>query len=450
MQEKKKFYHSTPKNKSKDVQFKKKKADKKPIRKYIYDCLCHIYIDKAYSNIDIDHILRENEIIDADRKLLTNVVYGTLQHEKRLNWELEELTEKMPKFNVKILIWMSLYQLRYLTKVPAFAVINEAVEIAKEVEGEFTGKFVNAILREATRTPREPSREDFKTDEDFWSISYNMPLWVIKMWIRFYGKEKTLETLKVSNQKAPLSCRVNTSLTTLEEVISDENFSKGTLAQNALIYHGNRPITETEWFQSRKISIQDESSQFVGEIVNPKETDHVLDMCAAPGSKTACLAQIMKNEGKILALDIHEHRVQLMKTYLSQLQITNTTCICYDSTKLSEKTKLLSSFDKILLDAPCSGLGVVRRKPDILLDLSLTQLDSMVALQAKLLDEAYKMLKPNGALVYSTCTIHKRENEAQIIEFLSKHKDMRRVFEKQIFPQDYDSDGFYICKMIKE
>ena len=198
------------------------------------------------------------------------------------------------------------------------------------------------------------------------------------------------------------------------------------------------------------ISVQDESSQYVVEVLDPKANTKVLDMCAAPGSKTQYICELMENTGKVLALDIHPHRVEIMKKYLASLKLTNVTCICYDSTKLHEKEKLIESFDKVLLDAPCLGLGVVRRKPDILLDLKDEDLDEIVLLQQKLLDEAYLMLKEGGELVYSTCSINKKENDSQVTAFLSKHKDMRRVFEKQIFPDEYNSDGFYIAKMIKE
>jgi 16S rRNA (cytosine967-C5)-methyltransferase len=158
----------------------------------------------------------------------------------------------------------------------------------------------------------------------------------------------------------------------------------------------------------------------------------------------------MQNTGKVLAIDIHPHRVELMKKMLSSLKLTNATCVCFDSTKLSSKEKLVESFDKVLLDAPCLGLGVVRRKPDILLNLKDENLDEIESIQAKLLDQAYEMLKSKGEMVYSTCSINKKENDSQIMTFLSRHKDMKRVFEKQIFPNEYDSDGFYICKLVKE
>ena len=198
------------------------------------------------------------------------------------------------------------------------------------------------------------------------------------------------------------------------------------------------------------ISVQDESSQYVVEVLDPQKNSKVLDMCAAPGSKTQYICELMENTGKVLALDIHPHRVEIMKKYLASLNLTNVTCICYDSTKLHEKQKLVESFDKVLLDAPCLGLGVVRRKPDILLDLKDENLDEIVLIQQRLLEEAYLMLKEGGELVYSTCSINKKENDSQVTAFLSKHKDMKRVFEKQLFPDEFNSDGFYIAKMVKE
>ena len=198
------------------------------------------------------------------------------------------------------------------------------------------------------------------------------------------------------------------------------------------------------------ISVQDESSQYVVEVLDPQENEKVLDMCAAPGSKTQYICELMKNTGKVLALDIHPHRVEIMKKYLQSLNLTNVTCIAFDSTKLHEKEKLIGSFDKVLLDAPCLGLGVIRRKPDIIHELISEKLDEILVLQQKLLEEAYLMLKENGTLVYSTCSINKKENDSQITAFLAKHKEMKRVYEKQIFPYEFNSDGFYICKLVKE
>ena len=221
--------------------------------------------------------------------------------------------------------------------------------------------------------------------------------------------------------------------------------------KNAFIYNKSTfEAGKSILFDAGAYYIQEPAAMMAEYLLDIKENDYVLDMCAAPGSKTQYISELMNNKGKVLALDIHPHRVEIMKKMLSSLGLSNVTCICYDSTKLTEKNKLIESFDKVLLDAPCLGLGVVRRKPDILLNLKDENLDEIEAIQAKLLDQAYHMVKSGGTLVYSTCSINKKENDSQIMKFLSKHKDMKRVFEKQLFPDEYNSDGFYICKLIKE
>lgn len=442
--------HPFDKKKQKDDVKEVKKEKEINIRYYIYLCLHNIYIKKAYSNIEIDHIIRENKINDLDAKLLTNIVYGTLSNEKVLNWEIKQLCQKEPKEEAKIIILMSLYQMKFLDRIPPFAIINEAVSIAKKVGGDAMGKFVNAILRESQRQNLSFSRENSKDEYEYLSIKYNMPIWIIKMWEAHYGKERTLSILKYSNIEAPLTVRVNIHKASKEEILVNENFENGNLAKNSLIYNGSEAIASIKEMKDGLISVQDESSQYVVEVLDPKENEKILDMCAAPGSKTQYICELMNNTGKVLALDIHNHRVEIMKKYLKELQLSNVTCICYDSTKLHEKEKLLESFDKVLLDAPCLGLGVIRRKPDILHEINDKKLDELVKLQENLLEEAYLMLKEGGELVYSTCSINKKENDSQIMSFLAKHKDMKRVFEKQIFPDEFNSDGFYICKMVKE
>lgn len=432
--------------------FENKKPESAPtnIRYYIYKCLYNIYVKMAFSNIEIDHIIRENKISELDAKLLTNIVYGTLLHEKVLKWEIKKLCEKAPKIEAEIILLMSLYQLKYLDRIPSFAVLHEAVFIAKKEGGIVMGNFVNAILRESQRQNLQFSKEQAKDEYEFLSIYYNMPIWVIKMWETHYGKQQTLKILQSNTKEPPLSVRVNSHKVTQENILQNKDFIPGKLAKNALQYIGNTPIASTLEMKKGFISVQDESSQYVVEVLNPQENEKILDMCAAPGSKTQYISELMNGTGKVLAIDIHPHRIEIMKKYLKELDLNNITCVCFDSCKLHEKEKLKESFDKVLLDAPCLGLGVIRRKPDILHNLTSDKFDEICSIQQKLLEEAYLMLKKKGEIVYSTCSINKKENDAQIIEFLGKHKDMVRVFEKQIFPNDYDSDGFYICKMVKE
>lgn len=420
------------------------------VREYAFECLSHIFIDKSYSNIDLDNTIRSAKLSEKDRALLTNIVYGTLQHSNILKWEinLHNTSRKKLDRKMEVLLMLSLYQMRYLTKIPPYAILNEAVEIAKKIDGIYGSKFCNGVLRTLQREPKVPQISDFKDVYGYYQTIYNHPVWLIKMWENHYGKETTFKILEENLKEPPLTVRLDTNKYSKEELLKNPDFMEANLCENAFYYIGKESLWEKEESKKGYITVQDESSQNVAIILDPQENDNILDMCAAPGSKTVHIASLMKNTGKILAIDIHPHRVELINKSLKHHNLTNVMTKCYDSTILSTKIRH-NYFDRILLDAPCSGFGVIRRKPDILLDMSPEKLDDIIALQEKLLENAYALLKVNGTLVYSTCTMSKKENENQIIKFISKHKDMKKVYEKQIFPFDYNSDGFYIAKLVK-
>lgn len=419
------------------------------VRECAFECLCNIILNKSYSNIDLDHMIRKNNLSSIDSALLTQIVYGTLQHQNLLRWEIEQyLTGKKLRPRMNILMMMSLFQLRYLDKVPPYAIINEAVDLAKKNDGEAMGRFCNALLRKLSTQQKKLQKEDCKNVYEYYYLQYNIPTWLSKMWEKYYGLEIAQKLVESSNQEHHLAFRINTSKITKEEVMKNPNFLRGKLCDSAVILKNKQAPKDLYEFRHQWISIQDEASQFVSHILNPQKGEKVLDMCAAPGSKTIHMAQMMENQGKILAIDIHQHRVDLIKKAAEQMQLNNIMAKCADSTTLEQKLRH-NYFDKILLDAPCSGLGVISHKSDILFDLSLDKIEEIVSLQEKLLDNAYHLLAVHGELVYSTCTINKQENELQTIKFLSKHKDMKKVFERQIFPYEYDCDGFYIVKFQK-
>ena len=417
------------------------------VREYAWDCLCRIIIQKSYSHIDLDHTLKQAALNPKDKALLTQLVYGTLQHSNLLKWEIS-LHEKSKQTNPKltILLMLSLYQMRFLDKIPHYAILNEAVTLAKKIEGNHAAKFCNGILRTLSKEKKEPQPENFKTIYDYYQVLYNHPIWLIKMWETFYGKETTLKILQKNIIEAPLTIRLNPSLLSKEKLLENKDFIEAKFCENAFYY--KESLWNLKESKNGTLSVQDEASQYVSIVLDPLEGEHILDMCAAPGSKTIHMASLMHNTGKILAIDIHPHRVALIDQNVKRHHLTNIVTKCYDATLLASKMRP-NYFDKILIDAPCSGLGVIRRKPDILLDISAKQIDELTLIQEKLLENAYPLLKPNGFLVYSTCTISKKENEMQIIKFLSKHKDMKKVFERQLFPFEYDTDGFYIVKLQK-
>lgn len=344
----------------------------------------------------------------------------------------------------KMLLLMSLYQHHFLNQIPDYAIVNEAVQIAKKKKGKKTADFINAVLQNAFLNHRSLERLN---EQEKLSVETSHPLWLVKMIIKQYGMEKTLKICSANNEIPYKSARVNSLKTTKEELLKDNLFKQGKLSQDCLYYEGGN-LAHTSYFQDGYITIQDESSQMVARLLNPCQGDYVLDMCCAPGSKTSHLASLMNNQGKIEAYDLYMHKIPLVEAQMKRLGVDNVEVHCYDSTKLSNLYNK-ETFDKILLDAPCSGLGVLARKPEIKYHES-SAMDEIIQIQQNLLENAYDLLKKNGKMVYSTCTINKKENEKQIATFISNHLDMKIIEERTILPYEYHSDGFYMCLLEKE
>ena len=413
-------------------------------RIHAYRILNQYFEDESFLNIALNEELKKSELKREDKDLCTTIVYGTIQNLLAIQYQLQPYIKgKRIKKKIKTLLYLSLYQLMYLDKIPEYAVINEAVNIAKK-QGYQTSKFVNAVLRNFVRNERR-SLEGLDGLERI-SIETSHPLWMVKMFNKQYGLEKTKKICLEDNTPPTRSGRVNTLKASKEELLKEGCFKEGTLSKDALLYDkGNLALTS--YFKEGKVTIQDESSQLVARLLDPQKTDYVLDMCSAPGSKTTHLSALMENQGKIEAYDLYEHKVKLVEYNLRRLGVKNVHIQAGDSTKLkevySEKT-----FDRILLDAPCSGFGVLKRKPEIKYhDSSI--MDGLVSLQELLLENAYYLLKNDGTMVYSTCTINKKENELMIQKFIEKHPDMEVIKQRTILNYEYHTDGFFMCKMKK-
>lgn len=413
-------------------------------RIHAYRILNQYFEDESFLNIALNEKLKKSELKREDKDLCTTIVYGTIQNLLAIQYQLQPYIKgKRVKKKIKTLLYLSLYQLMYLDKIPEYAVINEAVNIAKK-QGYQTSKFVNAVLRNFVRNERR-SLEGLDELERI-SIETSHPLWMVKMFNKQYGLEKTKKICLEDNTPPTRSGRVNTLKATKEELLKEGCFKEGTLSKDALLYDkGNLALTS--YFKEGKVTIQDESSQLVARLLNPQKTDYVLDMCSAPGSKTTHLSALMENQGKIEAYDLYEHKVKLVEYNLRRLGVKNVHIQAGDSTKLKEVYPE-KTFDCILLDAPCSGFGVLKRKPEIKYhDSSI--MDGLVSLQALLLENAYYLLKNDGTMVYSTCTINKKENELMIQKFIEKHPDMEVVKQRTILNYEYHTDGFFMCKMKK-
>ena len=400
--------------------------------------------EQSYLNITLNEYLENSTLSRNDKDLTTRIVYGTIQNKLYLEYQLAPYIEgKKVKQREKIILLMSLYQLIFLDKIPQYAVIDEAVKLAKQ-KNLYAGKFVNAILRNFIRHGK---REVVKKEPlEKLAIETSHPLWLVKMLNKQYDFATTQKICFHDNTPPVRTARVNTLKTTKENILSDKNFVSGNLASDSVLYRSGN-IASTSYFKEGLITIQDESSQLVAPLLAPESDDLVLDMCCAPGGKTAHLAAIMKNQGKIIAYDLFRHKIDLVKANLKRLGVKNVELYENDATKL-KKSYAPETFDKILLDAPCSGLGVLKRKPEIRYHDSKI-MDSIMIIQTKLLDNAYYLLKKNGKMVYSTCTINKKENEMMVKKFIEKYPDMKIIEERTILPYEFNSDGFYMCKLEK-
>ncbi len=398
--------------------------------------------DHAYVNIALNHALDSKGYSREDKDLMTRIVYGTIQYELYLDYQLAPYRQSKLKLYDEMVIKMSLYQLIFCDRIPAYAIIDEAVKLVKK-KNSYRARTVNAILRNFQRNDiREIDTEDYL---ERLSIQYSAPLWLVKMLDKQYPHQ--VERILKSFLEVPsLSARINTIKATKEELLS-EKVTEGLLSEDALIYK-NGNIAHTKEYKEGKITIQDESSQLVARLLDPNKDSKVLDMCCAPGGKTAHLAMLMENTGTIDAYDLYDHKIRLVQENMERLGVTNVILHAGDSTRLTEIYEA-ETFDAILLDAPCSGLGVIGRKPEIKYQDS-NNMDEIILLQQSLLENAYILLKKGGKMVYSTCTLNRKENDKQMDSFVLKHPDMKKINERVILPYEYHSDGFYMCKLIKD
>ena len=411
-------------------------------RKFAYQALCEIILKKTYSNLYLKEHL--NKVDEKDRALASNIVYGTLQNHRYVRYQWEYLAKNPVKKEVAILLDMSVYQLLYLENVPSYAILNEAVDLAKKSEAKM-GSFVNGVLRNVMRNGKRGLPKD---EMEALSIRYSYPLWLLKMWSAQYGNELMLRTVHAFQQVQRNSVRVNRMKASPQQLIDTGDFEKGRMCEDALFYIGDAPLATTSYYLEGMVSMQDEASMMVARIMNPKANDKVLDMCSAPGSKACHMAELMHDEGVVVCCDIHPHRVELIRAGAKRLHLKSLQPMVNDATKLEHLQP--QSFDRVLCDVPCSGYGGLGRKSDIKLHMESSDMDTLIPLQYDILKQGALMLKPQGVLVYSTCTLNKKENEKQIERFMKEHPNFKLLGMKTIFPHQCQSDGFFIAKLRKE
>ena len=419
------------------------------------------YLDKL---LDIE--LKNSNLTGPDKALLFEIVHGVTRWLGRIDWILNgfykgQYSKSIP--NVKNALRVALYQILFLDKVPDYAAVNESVEFVKKLQGQKHADQTNAVLRNIIRN--KDGIRYLNPEEDiigYLSAYYSHPSWMVKRWLNRFGKEETEKLLIANNCKPSMTLRVNGLATTKEELIKllnsvDLKFTESKFHNEFVKLNNLTNIADWEYFRKGYFSIQDESTGFPIKLLDAKPGMRVLDLCAAPGGKTAFIADFMNNEGEIIALDRFESRLKILQKNLERLKVNNVKTIAVDGLEYEEE----NLFDRVLVDAPCSGLGTLTKKPDLKWKKGLGDIRKIVNMQYELLVKGAFLLKPGGFLVYSTCTIEPEENFEIVKKFLTENSEFTLVnveseFDAslidangciQTFPHVHGIDGSFGAKI---
>ena len=434
-------------------------------RELAFKILCDIEENNNYSNIAINKHFKNKDINNQERGFATELIYGVVENKYYLDYIIDKLSKiKTQKLSicVKILLRMGIYQLTFLDSISEYAAVNETVNLVKKYDNRSAG-FVNAILRNVIRNKEEVLKIDIDSKIMYLSTKYSYSPWMIKNWIKTFGEEFTEDLLEANNEKPNLYIRVNTLKINRDELISKLNdmgvkSHKVPMIDEAIRVENLKNIENNDLFKQGLFTIQDISSMMVGKVVNPKENSLVLDICSAPGGKTTHVATLMNNTGKVIARDVFDHKLKLIQNTVDRLGLTNVEVESFDALKLDENS--IDKFDYVLTDVPCSGLGIIRRKPEIKYKAK-AELKELPLIQRQILDNASKYVKLNGTLLYSTCTIQDNENIDIINEFLKDNDNFKLVPINEvnvdldnedkgylkIYPNIHGMDGFFIAKL---
>lgn len=400
------------------------------------------YLDKL-----LDYEMRNSELNGPDKALLFEIVHGVIRWMGRLDWVLNgfykgQFSKAIP--NLKNGLRVALYQILFLDRVPDHAVVNEAVEFVKKLQGQKPADLTNAILRNIIRNKAQIRYPDPEEDlPGYLSAYYSHPSWMVKRYLERFGREDTEKLLAANNEKPYLTLKINTLKTNSEEfrkLLNSVNlkFNLGKYIPEFFQLQNLTNITAWEYFSKGYFNIQDESAGLACKLVDAKPGMRVLDLCAAPGGKTAYLAEAMENTGEIIALDRYESRLNIMRKNIERLGIT-----CIKTIEANALEYEDTGFDRVLADIPCLGSGTLSKKPDIKWKKDLFDLRKISRTQYELIEKAAKMVKPGGILVYSTCSIEPEENSEVVLRFLNEHPEFKIENAAEEFPAEVvDQYGF--------
>lgn len=435
----------------------------KSARQLVFEALMRIEKDFSYSNITLDNILSESALSDRDKAFSAMLFYGTVEKKLLLDYNLSQLSDKpVNKLDKEVLVIlrMGMYQIYFMDSVPDSAAVNESAVLCKGNNLYSAVSFVNAVLRNLTRNKTLQLPNKRKGKNKYLSIKYSCPEEIVSLWRKSYGDDITEGILKALEGRPPLTARVNTLKTNVSDLVNDLNQSgikaePSKIAENCIELKNTGAVDDLEQFKKGLFHIQDSASQICCSVLEAKEGHTVIDACSAPGGKAFTIAEKMNNQGKIFSCDLYPARLKLVSEGAERLSIKNIVTIPCNAAEYHD----FPNADRVLCDVPCSGLGIIRRKPELRYKNNLG-LDTLPNLQYLILCNCSKFVRSGGILIYSTCTLNPKENGENVRRFLSENKDfepypikltkniVRGIDEPEneltLFPHLNNTDGFFI------
>ncbi|MFA5513004.1 MAG: 16S rRNA (cytosine(967)-C(5))-methyltransferase RsmB [Candidatus Kapaibacterium sp.] len=427
-----------------------KKSDDLPGVRHLAVKLLNRY-DRSDSYIDklLTHELKQEHLINKDKALLTEIVNGVIRWRGKIDWILTGFYhgDYQKCLNlIKNSMRVALYQMMFLNRIPIPAAIYESVEVTKKIQGEKTAAIVNGVLRNIARNLdniRYPDRAD---DEIYYfSVLYSHPKWLVKRWIDRFGLQEAEQLMNYNNQRPYIPVRIvetNSDIESVKTIFENHEikFRVSPYINSTLLLDSPRyDISASELFKNGKITIQDPSASLAVKLSGVNSGNNVIDLCAAPGGKSFLLAEMMINEGKVLAVDKHDSKLRFIKDGAQRLGLS----IIETLTKDSESYVFSEEADVVFADVPCSGLGTISKKPDIKWKKEYEDMIKLIPHQRKILENAAKIVKTGGVIIYSTCTIEPEENEENVKWFLDNHPDFELEPAEKFIPMELCTDGYY-------
>lgn len=407
----------------------------KSSRLIAFETLHKIFYDSTYSNLAVDNALKD---VDTDKAFISALVYGVVERKITLDYYINKYLTAKPKPKIMTVLRLGAYQLLFMDKVPSSAAINESVKLTRDIKQDYYSKLVNAVLHKI-----DSNREELDNP----SIKYSVPECLINMWNKQYGADTVNEFLPALNERPPIYAIPNRQFVDAGELcyeLLEEGVDCEVLEEVVLI-HSSIDFNRSRAYKNGLFYIEDLSSYHCAKALQAKPGETVIDFCSAPGGKAFTIAQDMENNGRLYAFDLYEHRAELVKKSAERLELNVIISGVNDASVYSDT---IPEADRILCDVPCSGFGIVRRKPEIRYK-NLDSIKDLPEIQLNILKTSAMYLKDGGRIIYSTCTLNKKENEKVVSAFLNENSGFSLEYDKTVFPSANGGDGFYFAVLTK-